>query len=89
MNRCVWCGFMVDSLGMNSKKPLNERMNNGLKHEQDYAQKDKGDAYYTYRSEKRDGKGDRFVTSAVEHVVEDICPKCKGRVFNGKCVWCK
>ena len=48
----------------------------------------KDNVYYTHKSQKKGGEGDRFVTDAFENVVEEVCPKCGGKVYKGRCVYC-
>ena len=83
-NRCVWCGYRVNAslrMGDNAEQVEGE----DGKTSRDLS---KGEVYYTHKSRSVDGKGERFVTEGYEHVVERECPKCGGRVYDGKCMWC-
>ena len=85
-NRCVWCGYRVNAF---------LRMNTDSKDvpspEEDKLSRDfsRGDVYYTHKSKSADGKRERYVADGFEHVVEKVCPKCGGKIYDGKCVLCR
>ncbi|MFH1126960.1 MAG: carboxypeptidase-like regulatory domain-containing protein [archaeon] len=82
-NRCVWCGYKFsDSLVKTRDDSFEVPLGTGS------SSFSKNDAYYTHKS-RRDGVGEKFVTDAFEHVVESVCPDCGGRIYKGKCVWCR
>lgn len=83
-NRCVWCGFDLTS---NVKKTDGGIVKSNKKYSYSQSHIGNRDVYYTQKS-CVDGKGERFVTRAVENVVEGACSKCGGRLYKGKCVWC-
>ena len=83
-NRCVWCGYRLNAVLRMGDDAEPTGVNEG-KASRDFS---KGDVYYTHMSQKSNGVGDRFVTDGFEHVVESVCPKCGGKVYDGKCEWC-
>ncbi len=84
-NRCVWCGFKINSFSRAGNDSSSSQVEEGGGSSDHFS---KGKVYYTHRSQKTGGAGDRFVADAFENVVEEVCPKCGGKVYKGKCVYC-
>ncbi len=85
-NRCVWCGYKINaSLRMDNAKATPKKDDD----DKSFRQVTKSNVYYTHRSQKSNGVSDRFVTDDIEQVIEKKCSKCGGKIYAGKCIWCK